>query len=196
MPRALTLLHWVVAGLVLSLAGVGYDVARARPQRTLPDAMRSVARLAAPTPPPAVAARAPAAAPAQTAVQTAAQTAVQAAVLLQRTDCSGNLRMLHVLHRGTTRRHLQLAVIWYVGPVSDSSAIRAELPAWTATVPLRAAPSAVVRQFASLGHTTTPALLVLDQEGRVRFMTQSPGSSREVAGLRRIIEGLTWIEEL
>ena len=59
-----------------------------------------------------------------------------------------------------------------------------------------AAPPAVVGQFASLGHTTTPALLVLDQEGRVRFTTQSPRSSREVAGLRRIIEGLTWIEDL
>ena len=171
MPRAPTLWHWVIAGLVVSLAGVGYDVARAMPQRTLLGAMRHVT---------------PAQAPA----------AVQAAVLLQLDDCSGNLRMLHVLHRGSTSRHIQLAVIWYVGPVSDSTNIRTALPSWTAAIPLRAAPPAVVGQFASLGHTTTPALLVLDQEGRVRFTTQSPRSSREVAGLRRIIEGLTWIEEL
>jgi hypothetical protein len=39
-------------------------------------------------------------------------------------------------------------------------------------------------------------MLVADAEGRVRFATQSPRSSREVAGLRRIIEGLTYIEEL
>jgi len=171
MPRAPTLWHWVIAGLVVSLAGVGYDVVRAMPQRTLPGAMRHVT-------------------PAQ------ATAAVKAAVLLQLDDCSGNLRMLHVLHRGSTSRHIQLAVIWYVGPVSDSTNIRTALPSWTAAIPLRAAPPAVVGQFASLGHTTTPALLVLDQEGRVRFTTQSPRSSREVAGLRRIIEGLTWIEEL
>jgi hypothetical protein len=180
MHRSPTLWHWVVAGLVVSLAGVGYDVVRASPQRSLPAAMRRITQSATPTA--AAGAQAPA--------------AVQAAVLIQLSDCSGNLRMLHVLHRGATRRHIQLAVIWYVGPVTDSAAIRAELPVWTATVPLRPAPAAVVQQFASLGHTTTPALLVLDQEGRVRFTTQSPRSSREVAGLRHIIEGLTWIEEL
>jgi hypothetical protein len=180
MHRAPTLRHWVVAALVVSLAGVGYDVARAMPQRTLPGAMRHASRTL--TPATSASARAP--------------RAVQAAVLLQLADCSGNLRMLHVLHRGATPRHIQLAVIWYVGPVSDSTNIRMALPSWTAAIPLRAAPPAVVRQFASLGHTTTPALLVLDQEGRVRFTTQSPRSSREVAGLRRIIEGLTWIEEL
>ncbi|QJR34422.1 hypothetical protein [Gemmatimonas groenlandica] len=180
MHRAPTLWHWVVAGLVVSLAGVGYDVARAMPQRTLPDAMRHFTHEAAPIAPPSGRVTA----------------AVPAAVLLQLSDCSGNLRMLHVLHRGSTKRHIQLAVIWYVGPVSDSTNIRAELPAWTAAIPLRPAPTPVVQQFASLGHTTTPALLVLDQEGRVRFTTQSPRSSREVAGLRKIIEGLTWIEEL
>ena len=185
MPRAPTLWHWVIAGLVVSLAGVGYDVARAMPQRTLPDAMRHVTRhITRPS------------APARASAGTRAATAVQAAVLVQLNDCSGNLRMLHVLHRGSTSRHIQLAVIWYVGPVSDSTNIRTALPSWTAAIPLRAAPPAVVGQFASLGHTTTPALLVLDQEGRVRFTTQSPRSSREVAGLRRIIEGLTWIEEL
>lgn len=180
MHRAPTLLHWVIAGLVVSLAGVGYDVVRAMPQRTLPSAMRQFMHASSPT----------------TSANAEASAAVRAAVLLQLTDCSGNLRMLHVLHRGATRRHIWLAVIWYSGPVSDSTAIRAELPAWTSSIPLRPAPSHVVRQFAALGHTTTPALLVLDQEGRVRFTTQSPRSSREVAGLRRIIEGLTWIEEL
>ncbi len=180
MHRAPTLWHWVIAGLVVSLAGVGYDVARAMPQRTLTGAMRQITHAATPTP----------------SAGARATTAVQAAVLLQLHDCSGNLRMLHVLHRGSIARHIQLAVIWYVGPVSDSTHIRAALPSWTGTIPLRAAPSAVVQQFASLGHTTTPALLVLDQDGRVRFTTQSPRSSREVAGLRRIIEGLTWIEEL
>ena len=180
MHRAPTLLRWVVAGLAVSLAGVGYDVVRAMPSRTLPGAMRPFASAATPT---------------ASAIPDA-PTAVQAAVLLQLSDCSGNLRMLHVLHRGTAQRHIQLAVIWYVGPSADSTAIRGELPAWTAAIPLRPAPSAVVRQFAALGHTTTPALLVLDHDGWVRFTTQSPRSSREVAGLRRIIEGLTSLEDL
>jgi len=176
MSRTPSLWHWVLAGLALSLAGVAFDAVRVVPPRTLVSAIQPFLT------PPSTRSNRPA--------------AVQAAVLLQLRDCSGNLRMLHVLHRGRLREQIHLAVIWYVGPASDSLAIRSELPAWTTAIPLRPASAAVVRQFAELGHTTTPALLVLDQEGRVRFTTQSPRSSREVAGLRRIVEGLTWIEEL
>lgn len=176
MSRAPSLWHWVFAGLTLSLAGVGFDAVRAVPSRTLTGAIQPF--LAA------------------TSTRTNRPTAVEAAVLLQLADCSGNLRMLHVLHRGQSRERLRLAVIWYVGSAADSQAIRSQLPAWTTRVPLRPAPRGVVRQLAELGHRTTPALIILDQQGRVRFATQSPRSSREVAGLRRIVEGLTWIEEL
>ncbi|WP_411281425.1 hypothetical protein [Gemmatimonas sp.] len=176
MSRAPSLWHWVLAGAVLSLAGVGFDAVRVVPTRTLRTAMRPFLHVSSTRP--------------------NSPTVLHAAVLLQLSDCSGNLRMLHVLHRGRSREQIHLAVIWYVGPTDDSLAIRSELPAWTSPIPLRPAPAVVVRQFAELGHTTTPALLVLDQEGRVRFTTQSPRSSREVAGLRRIVEGLTWIEEL
>ncbi|MDQ8159932.1 MAG: hypothetical protein P3B76_10400 [Gemmatimonadota bacterium] len=182
--RAPSVWHWVSAGLVVSLAGVGYDAVRAHPSRTLPEALRPYAASFAQG------------SHKQPSAQPARPPAVQAAVLLQLRDCSGNLRMLHLLHRGPTRARLRLAVMWYVGPLADSTAIRSALPAWTSMIPLRPAPRHVVQQFAALGHTSTPALLVLDLEGRVRLATQSPRSSREVAGLRRIIEGLTWIEEL
>ncbi len=181
MSRAPTLMHWVIAGLTVSFAGVVFDAARAIPSRAIPSRTLPVAmqQYDAPTRPGALP-------PAH----------VRAAVLLQLRDCSSNLRMLHVLHRGASRRQIRLSVIWYAGAVADSMAIRSELPSWTADIPLRPAPRAVLEQFAALGHTTTPALLVADQEGRVRFATQSPRSSREVAGLRRIVEGLTFIEEL
>ncbi len=182
--RAPSVWHWVSAGLVVSLAGVGYDAVRAHPSRTLPEALRPYAASFAQG------------SHKQPSAQPARPPAVQAAVLLQLRDCSGNLRMLHLLHRGPTRARLRLAVMWYVGPLADSTAIRSALPSWTSMIPLRPAPRDVVQQFAALGHTSTPALLVLDLEGRVRLATQSPRSSREVAGLRRIIEGLTWIEEL
>jgi hypothetical protein len=176
MSRAPTVTHWVLAGLMMSFAGVVFDAVRATPPRSLRDALGQYhastihnARLPSP---------------------------VGAAVLLQLRDCSSNLRMLHVLHRGASRDRIRLAVIWYAGPVGDSLAIRAELPPWTAEIPLRPVSGAVLKQFALLGHTTTPALLVADQEGRVRFATQSPRSSREVAGLRQIVEGLTFLEEL
>lgn len=175
MSRAPTLTHWVLAGLVVSLAGVAFDAVRATP-RTLPEAMHQYE--------------------AATTASTSAIAHVQAAVLLQLRDCSSNLRMLHVLHRGGSRHQIRLSVIWYAGPPEDSTAIRAELPSWTTSVPLRPAPREVLQQLAALGHTSTPALLVADQEGRIRFATQSPRSSREVAGLRRIVEGLTFIEEL
>ncbi len=179
--RAPTPMHWLLAGLTVTFAGVVVDVWRTPPAaRTLHEALQPFAQ--------------PRTIPsAQSGTATAP---LQAAVLLQLNDCSGNLRMLHVLHRGAARQHLRLSVVWYAGPASDSMAIRAALPPWTATVPLRPATPQLLRQFATLGHTSTPAMLVADAEGRVRFATQSPRSSREVAGLRRIIEGLTYIEEL
>jgi len=176
MSRAPTIAHWLLAGLAVSFAGVLYDAARTNPRSTLHDVIRRYD-----------------AAPGHGVLQPAH---VNAAVLLQLRDCSSNLRMLHVLRRGPARGRIRLAVIWYAGPVGDSVSIRAELPSWTANTPLHPAPKAILKQFAELGHTTTPALVVADLEGRVRFTTQSPRSSREVAGLRRIIEGLTFIEEL
>jgi hypothetical protein len=57
-------------------------------------------------------------------------------------------------------------------------------------------PGSAIGELMRLGHKSTPAIVVLDQEGRVRFTSQSPRSAREFAGLQKIIEGLTWIEEL
>lgn len=121
---------------------------------------------------------------------------LRSAVLLQRSDCTGNLRLFELLHRGDVRERLRLGVIWYVGARSDSTAIRALLPRWTANTPLRPAPRRVIAELASLGHRSTPLVVLFDQEGRVRLTSQSPRSPREFAGLRRAIEGLTWVEEL
>lgn len=123
-------------------------------------------------------------------------TPIQAALLLQRRDCSGNLRVLSLLHRREVASRLSLAVLWFTGPASDSLAIRAALPAWTTRVPLRHVPSVVLRDLQRLGHRQTPVLMVLDHDGRIRLTTQTPQSPREFAGLRRIIEGLTWTEAL
>lgn len=157
--------------LVLLLAGVLVDSARATPASGL--------RNAADGPqPPSPGGR------------------LQSAVLLQRTDCTGNLRLLDLLARGEVAERLALRVIWYVGPATDTLDIRRLLPEWTHTVPLRAAPSPVLSELRGLGHRTTPVVVLYDQEGRVRLTSQSPRSLREFAGLRRAIEGLTWIEEL
>lgn len=121
---------------------------------------------------------------------------VQAAIVLQLADCSGNLRLVHLLHLPSVETHLALAVIWYQGPASDSSEIRARLPAWTRASPLRPVPPGVVRDLARLGHRTTPVLLAADHDGRIRLVSQSPRTAREVAGLRRIVEGLTYREDL
>lgn len=120
---------------------------------------------------------------------------VRAALLLQRRDCSGNLRWLHWLHTPPLASGIGLAVLWYAGPATDSTAIRSLLPAWTATVPLRPVPKAMVRDLRALGHTATPVLMVLDADDRVRLVTQAPRSPREAAGVRRALEGLTWFED-
>jgi hypothetical protein len=121
---------------------------------------------------------------------------LRSAVLLQRSDCSGNLRLFELLHRGDIRERLRLGVIWYAGSPADSTDIRTLLPRWTANTPLRPVPRPVLAELASLGHRSTPLVVLFDQEGRVRLTSQSPRSPREFAGLRRALEGLTWIEEL
>ena len=121
---------------------------------------------------------------------------IQAAVVLQRADCSGNLRVLDLLHTPRVAPSLRLAVLWFAGPASDSSAIRRALPPWTVGIPLRRVPRSVLRDMRRLGHHETPLHIVLDDDGHIRFTSRSPRSLREFAGLRRIVEGLTWIEAL
>lgn len=171
--RAVHAPHMWLSGIVLvALAGVVVDAAQVQRGPTLQAAVRRY--LPAPDP----------------------HRPIQAAFVLQKQDCSGNLRMLDMLHRKTVRDRLELAVLWYAGPIGDSAAIRAALPIWTSRTPLVPLPQHVLGELQRLGHAATPLLIVLDQYARIRFVSQSPRSSREVAGLARIIDGLTWIEEL
>jgi hypothetical protein len=167
-----TAMRWFGAVLFVATAGIAFDAAQSRQQEELP-------RLLAPFVGQAMIGR-----------------PIHTAVLLQKEDCMGNLRILDLLHRRKVREQLQLRVIWYAGPRSDSTWIRAALPGWTRSVPLVPATTDVLASLARLGHTSTPTLIVLDQSARIRLVTQSPQSPREFAGLARIIEGLTWIEEL
>ncbi len=173
------LLQWSGAVLAVLSVSVLYDTWRAAPAATIPATITATS------------------ANTETAIGTrfTMGAPVRAAVLLQAADCTSNLRVLHLLNRAGVRDGITLSVIWYVGPAADSSAIRPLLPPWASQVPLVHVPKPVLKDLARLGHTSTPLLLVLDQEGRVRFTSQSPRSSREFAGLRRIIEGLTWFED-
>lgn len=165
-------LNWIVAALVLLLAGVLVDTARAAPREGLRHAISPYLIKPLPGAP------------------------IQAVVLVQRRDCSGNIRLLDLMQRPSVQPNIRLAVIWYVGPATDSVAIRQLLPAWTAHVPLAPVPTEAMQQLRQLGHNETPTLVVLDQDARIRLTTRSPRSLREFAGLRQIIEGLTWIGEL
>ncbi|MBL0172785.1 MAG: hypothetical protein IPP90_19165 [Gemmatimonadaceae bacterium] len=170
------LARWAGVVLMMLLAGVAVDAVRAAPSRTITSAMLPFSTGATRVIP--------------------FSRPLEAAVVIQAADCTSNLRMLHLLHRPTVRDAVQLSVVWFVGPASDSLVIRPLLPSWARATPLRVAPRALLRELARLGHTSTPTLVVLDQTGRVRLASQSPRSSREYAGLRRVVEGLTWIEEL
>jgi len=121
---------------------------------------------------------------------------IRAALVVQRADCSGNLRIVEPLHRVGVRERIALSVVWYTGAVPDSTPIRSALPAWLRHTPLRPIPRGVQRDLAQLGYRETPVLVAFDPEGRVRFATRAPRTSREYAGLRQIVEGLTFIEEL
>lgn len=164
-------IRWIGAAALLLLAGVALDAARA--SRRPPSLRTAIPPL--PTPPPTP--------------------TVRSALVLQLRDCTGNLRLLSWLRTPPLAAGMQLAVLWYEGPVADSSRIRPLLPPWTSAIPLRPVPRVVVRELARLGHVATPVLMVLDAESRVRLTTQAPRSAREAAGLRRALDGLTWFED-
>jgi hypothetical protein len=167
---------WIAAASALVLAGIALDAARApggaARHTSLLTALQSVGTTFAPGDP------------------------IAATLLLQRQDCSGNLRLLTWLNHARQRGALRLTVLWHVGPPRDSVAIRALLPRWTRSIPLLPAPQAALDDLKRLGHRSTPVLLLQDEAGRIRLATQSPRSPREAAGLRRAIEGLTWMEDL
>lgn len=168
--------HWVIAFLGLSLAGVSIDAARAKPGASLADEVSAHVT-------PFAASSGPAPKP------------LAAALVLHRDDCTGNFRMFNLLHRRDVRAAIAVAVVWYAGAASDSSAIRRTLPTWMMQTRLRPVPRNVVRELNRLGHHSTPVLLMLDDSTRLRLVSQSPRSAREFAGLHRIITGLTWSEE-
>jgi hypothetical protein len=162
---------WISAVLLLLLAGVLMDSGRAHAM----DGLRQ-AGLADSVPKPGE--------------------RLRATVLLQLSDCGGNLRMLDLLARADIPERLRLSTIWYVGNDRDTVSMRQLLPRWSRLVPLQRAPPRVLKELAFLGHKSTPVLVLFDQEGRVRLTSQSPRTPREFAGLRHAIEGLTWIGEL
>ena len=169
---------WVIAFLAVSLAGVGVDAVRARrgasPKTSLgsslPDAFVKLKVPLSDTAP------------------------VVAGLVLQVADCSGNFRMIDLLHERKIRNDISLAVIWYIGTATDTIQIRSSLPRWTSGVALEPVPPEVVYELGRLGHKSSPVLLMLDWEGRIRFTAQSPRTPRELAGLKRVIAGLTWSE--
>ena len=167
---------WIAAASALLLAGIALDAARAADGPPRGPGLHAALHSAGTT--------------------FAQGDPLAAALLPQRQDCTGNLRLLTWLNQARHRGALRLTVLWHVGPPGDSVAIRALLPHWTRTVPLLPAPTTALADLKRLGHRSTPVLILQDQEGRIRLATQTPRSPREAAGLRRAIEGLTWMEDL
>ena len=149
-----TSLRWFVAISLVALAVIAVDASQAQRGHTLTTALAPHLASTVPGMP------------------------IQAAVVLQKKDCTGNLRILDLVHRRRVRDNLRVRVIWYAGPHADSTFLRAALPAWTKSIPLVPLSAQTFESLSSLGHTSTPALVVLDQSARVRFVTQSPRSSR------------------
>jgi hypothetical protein len=167
---------WIAAASALLLAGIALDAARAAGSPTRRSSLLTELQSAGTTFTPG--------------------DPLAATLLLQRQDCTGNLRLLSWLNHARQRGALRLTVLWHVGPRSDSIAIRALLPRWTRTIPLVPAPQGALDDLKRLGHRSTPVLILQDEAGRIRLATQTPRSPREAAGLRRAIEGLTWMEDL
>lgn len=162
--------HTMVGALIgLTLAGVWYDSVRARPVAHLPSLLEPASKGDSP---------------------------VRAVLVIQRADCTGNLRLFDLVRPNANQPSPVLQAVWYVGDARDTSVIRRAMPSWARTTRLEPAKPEALRTLRRLGHESTPMILVTDQAGRIRLVSQSPRSPREFAGLRRITQSLTWFEEL
>jgi len=115
-----------------------------------------------------------------------------AAAVIQREDCASNLIMFDVLKRPSLAGAIDLKVIWWLGNPRDTMGVRGLLPAWAQQIALRPVPTDALRDLKRLGHRSTPMLIVFDESNRVRLVSQSPRSNRELVGLLRILEGMSW----
>ncbi len=116
--------------------------------------------------------------------------ALDAYVVFQLADCQGNLRMLDLLRRRGLRDRVALAGLAFVGSDAELERARSRLPVGARSVPIRRATRASIDLLAGIGHRTTPILVVLDAERRVRYITGAPRSPRAYVGLARVLASL------
>lgn len=93
--------------------------------------------------------------------------AATVAAVLQAADCEGTVDFLRSFR---DRSHGAANIVaWVVGDEADRSAIAARLEARVGAVPVQAVGWRLLRALRVTGHDTTPFVLVLDREGRVRY---------------------------
>jgi hypothetical protein len=122
--------------------------------------------------------------------QPARDAALDAYVVFQLADCDGNLRVLDLLRRRAMRGRVTLAGLAFVGSDAELERARSRLPLGARSVPIRRATRASVDLLAGIGHRSTPILIVLDAERRVRYITGAPRSPRAYVGLARVLASL------
>jgi hypothetical protein len=122
--------------------------------------------------------------------QPARGAALDAYVVFQLTDCDGNLRVLDLLQRHGVRDRITLAGLAFVGSHAELERARSRLPLRARSVPIRRATRASIDLLAGIGHRSTPILVVLDAERRVRYVTGAPRSPRAYVGLARVLASL------
>ena len=98
-------------------------------------------------------------------------------------DCPANFDLLDLFARSPVRDRLALVGVLALGDSAGAAAVQHalasrgyDLPVWPATARARAT-------LASLGHRSTPFLVVLAADGSLRFVAPAPGSVRDYLAL-------------
>lgn len=91
-----------------------------------------------------------------------------AVAVLQADDCEGTVDFLRSFMARDMAKHYDI-IAYVVGDAADRRLVQARLRERVGGVTVRAAVWRVIRALAATGHDTTPFVVVLDREGRLRL---------------------------
>lgn len=112
---------------------------------------------------------------------------MRAVVVMQAEDCESLLGGLSAL-RGKSSSSLSLTGIAVTGRSSDSTIVRSALRETVDSLtPVHAIGARAERQLRGLGYTSTPLLLVFDQQQRLRYASPLARDDMELRQLRKAL---------
>jgi len=114
----------------------------------------------------------------------------QAHLVVQPSDCDGNVHVLRFLRRAPIRARVTVAEVLLVGSHRDFAAVRRRVGDAPDGIPMRRADDRTVRALRTIGYRSTPFLVIAERGGGVKMTLQLPSTPEEVAAFARLLPHL------